>query len=174
MRSKRVLLIAVLLSWMGSVAFAADPFSSNAEAYRIGYVEGYYHGAIDKNAGLEMNYKHSHLFQSGISYNTFSSLQFRNGYQQGYEDSYLNRPSQFAQFHDFESDTEAYDVGYSEGYNKGVADKESNLPPDYRRDPGLSADEFTVERFREGFEQGYNDGYDGHTYHLTEIPHLSE
>src|ERR1700741_1171710 len=119
MRSGRVLFIAVLLSWMGSAAFAADPFSSNIEAYRIGYVEGFYHGAIDRDAGLEMNYKHSHLFQSGISYNTFSNPQFRNGYQQGYEDAYSNRPSQFAQSNDFESDEEAHNVGYSEGYNKG-------------------------------------------------------
>lgn len=62
----------------------------------------------------------------------------------------------------FRSDQEAYQVGYQEGYNHGVADRDMNASYDYKRnfDTGMTYDSYVNENYHDGFHQGYTDGFE--------------
>jgi cbb3-type cytochrome oxidase subunit 3 len=61
----------------------------------------------------------------------------------------------------FRSDQEAYQVGYKEGYNHGVTDRDMNTTYDYQRNfsSGLTYDSYVNQNYRDGFHQGYTDGF---------------
>lgn len=63
----------------------------------------------------------------------------------------------------FRSDSEAYQYGYDQGYQHGVADKNVDLQFDYHREypTGDSYESYENKSFREGYAQGYTDGYNG-------------
>ena len=68
--------------------FAQTPFSSDDDAYRFGYEEGYRHGNADSEMGLGFDYSHPHRFQSGITINSYNHSRFRAGYMEGYRNGY--------------------------------------------------------------------------------------
>lgn len=63
----------------------------------------------------------------------------------------------------FRSDSEAYQYGYDQGFQHGVADKDVDLQFDYHREypTGDSYESYENRNFRDGYAQGYTDGYNG-------------
>jgi hypothetical protein len=58
------------------------------QGFGTGYREGYRHGLVDRQSGLDFNYRHDHRFESGIEYDSYPSATFQSGYLQGYKQGY--------------------------------------------------------------------------------------
>jgi hypothetical protein len=64
----------------------------------------------------------------------------------------------------FDSDDDAYQFGYQEGFRHGSADGEMGLGFDYshphRFQSGITIRSYNDSQFRSGYMEGYRDGYD--------------
>jgi hypothetical protein len=65
----------------------------------------------------------------------------------------------------FQDDQQAYQYGYRQGYQHGMADMQEGLNFDYTHAhnfrSGISYDSYTNAQFRSGYADGYKDGYYG-------------
>lgn len=115
---KTTFITVISLLLIGVAAFAQSPFRSDGQAYQFGYEEGYRHGTADSEMGLNFDYTHSHRFQSGISWNSYTNARFRSGYIQGYKDGfyssdsdYRDRDDSYREYNDFDRNLDDYDSG---------------------------------------------------------------
>jgi hypothetical protein len=65
----------------------------SGDAFTVGYNNGYNHGQIDSQIGLNYNFRRNPNFQSGINFYTYRSSEFREGYKQGYQEGFAQPSS---------------------------------------------------------------------------------
>jgi len=68
-------------------------FTSDQDAFKFGYKQGYNHGQIDSKTGLDFNYRRNPHFQSLMTFDTYRSDQYRTGYKDGYKDGFVQQPA---------------------------------------------------------------------------------
>lgn len=67
-------------------------FTTEADAFKFGYTQGYNHGQIDSQTGRDSNYRRNPHFESGMTFETYRDENYRAGYKQGYEEAYTDHP----------------------------------------------------------------------------------
>jgi hypothetical protein len=95
-----VFLFAVLA--VSALVYAEEPyrtglqqtaeFTSDADAYKFGYNQGYNHGQIDSQTGRDFNYSRNPHFESGMTIDTYRDENYHAGYKKGYEEAYIQYP----------------------------------------------------------------------------------
>jgi hypothetical protein len=95
-----VFLFAVLA--VSALVYAEEPdhtglqqtaeFTSDADAYKFGYDQGYNHGQIDSQTGHDFNYSRNPHFESGMTIDTYRDENYHAGYKKGYEEAYTQHP----------------------------------------------------------------------------------
>jgi hypothetical protein len=144
-----------------SFASAQTPFQDDQQAYQYGYREGYQHGMADMHAGLNFDYTHAHSFQSGISYDSYTNVQFRSGYVDGYKDGFYGSKDM-----DHDRDHE-YGDDHHHDENRVYSDDdhhERDYDNDHQR---YDSDAGTVKVYTK-------DRFDGshETFHVGQYPYL--
>ena len=67
-------------------------FTSDADAYKFGYDQGYNHGQIDSQTGHDFDYRRNPHFESGMTIDTYRDENYHAGYKKGYEEAYTQYP----------------------------------------------------------------------------------
>lgn len=159
---KITVFLFVLFAGSTSV-YSRDEFGLDEKAYSIGYREGYSHGVADKMQKLDFGFRAETGFRTNISEDSEANEQFRDGYEDGYTDGYYQEITSRTVLLSFDSEIEASRIGYKQGYNHGVIDRETGLGFNFRHNhqfqSGISADSSADVQFLAGYEKGYNDGY---------------
>lgn len=93
MKSKSTIIIAALsIFLLAASAYAYRVvFENDHEAYQVGYQQGYNHGSMDRDDRMDFNFRRPS--SSGMSYDTYSNMNYRSGYQEGYSDGFYSRGS---------------------------------------------------------------------------------
>lgn len=93
MKSKSTIIIAALsIILLAASAYAYRVvFENDHEAYQVGYQQGYNHGVMDRDDRMDFNFRRQS--DSGMSYDSYSNINYRSGYQEGYGDGFYARGS---------------------------------------------------------------------------------
>lgn len=153
-------------------------------AYDNGYRVGYQHGTRDAVSGARFDYEHDVLYQQGVAgYATSHGdpdryrRRFRDGYGDGYRTGYAMAAGRARGAGEHRAAAPigssagnpafSYDVGFVDGYDRGVEDAREANPYDavrhkrYREaERGSQGRGGVLERYRQEYRAGFRAGYD--------------